>query len=130
MCEEIIESSYLKLKPKYLPKYVCCIVSTINVFYRYEMVCTCMPCLCDCPFRVVLVSGNCGRTAAYFFYKTEGTSVVFMTWSLFLNDPFYGPEGTSGGILKSHRPSVRLSVRPSVTNRVSSITHELLKQIK
>ena len=25
---------------------------------------------------------------------------------------FYGPEGTSGGILKSHRPSVRLSVRP------------------
>ena len=25
---------------------------------------------------------------------------------------FYAPEGTSGGILKSHRPSVRLSVRP------------------
>ena len=37
----------------------------------------------------------------------------------------YAPEGTSGGILKSHRPSVRLSV----TNRVSAITHKLLKQI-
>ena len=38
---------------------------------------------------------------------------------------FYAPKGTSGGILKSHRPSmrlsVRLSVRPSVTNRVSAI---------
>ena len=46
---------------------------------------------------------------------------------------FYAPEGTSGGILKSHRPSVRLSVRssvsPSVTNRVSAISHKLLKQI-
>ena len=46
------------------------------------------------------------------------------------------PEGTSGGILKSHRPSVcpsvrqsvRPSVSPSVTNRVSAITHKLLKQ--
>ena len=28
--------------------------------------------------------------------------------------PFYAPEGTSGGILKSLRPSVRLSVSPSV----------------
>ena len=27
---------------------------------------------------------------------------------------FYAPEGTSGGILKSHRPSVCLSVRQSV----------------
>ena len=34
---------------------------------------------------------------------------------------FYAPEGTSGGILKSHRPSV--------TNRVSAISHKLLKQI-
>ena len=25
---------------------------------------------------------------------------------------YYAPEGTSGGILKSHRPSVRQSVRP------------------
>ena len=38
---------------------------------------------------------------------------------------FYAPEGTSGGILKSHRPSVR----PFVTNRVSAIAHKLLKQI-
>ena len=38
---------------------------------------------------------------------------------------FYAPEGNSGGILKSHRPSVR----PSVTNRVSAISHKLLKQI-
>ena len=42
---------------------------------------------------------------------------------------FYAPEGTSGGILKSHHPSVRQSVRPSVTNRVSAISHKLLKQI-
>ena len=41
----------------------------------------------------------------------------------------YAPEGTSGGIFKSHRPSVRLSVRPSVTNRVSAISHKLLTQI-
>ena len=34
---------------------------------------------------------------------------------------FYAPEGTSGGILKSHRPSV--------TNRVSAKSHKLLKQI-
>ena len=40
---------------------------------------------------------------------------------------FYAPEGASGGILKSHRPSVR----PSVTNRVrgSVIAHKLLNQI-
>ena len=38
---------------------------------------------------------------------------------------FYAPEGTSGGILKSLRPSVH----PSVTNRVSAISHKLLKQI-
>ena len=38
---------------------------------------------------------------------------------------FYAPEGTSDGILKSHRPSVS----PSVTNRVSAISHKLLKQI-
>ena len=38
-------------------------------------------------------------------------------------------EGTSGGILKSHRPSVRPFVRPSITNRVSAISHKLLKQI-
>ena len=38
---------------------------------------------------------------------------------------FYAPEGTSGGILKSHRQSVR----PFVTNRVSAIAHKLLKQI-
>ena len=31
------------------------------------------------------------------------------------------PEGTSGGILKSHHPSI--------TNRVSGIAHKLLKQI-
>ena len=35
---------------------------------------------------------------------------------------FYAPEGTSGGILKSHRPSVcpsvRLSVHPSVSSSV------------
>ena len=42
---------------------------------------------------------------------------------------FYAPEGTSGGILKSNRLSVRPSVRPSVTNRVSAISHKLLKQI-
>ena len=44
---------------------------------------------------------------------------------------FYAPEGTSGGILKSHRLSVRQSVGPSasVTNRVSAIAHKLLKQI-
>ena len=34
---------------------------------------------------------------------------------------FMPPEGTSGGILKSHCPSV--------TNRVSAISHKLLKQI-
>ena len=38
---------------------------------------------------------------------------------------YYAPEGTSGGILKSNRPSVRLSV----TNPVSAISHKLLKQI-
>ena len=44
-------------------------------------------------------------------------------------EDFYAPEGTSDGILKSQSPSVRLSVRPSVTNRVSAISHKLLKQI-
>ena len=38
---------------------------------------------------------------------------------------FYAPEGTSGGILKSHHPSIC----PSVTNRVSALAHKLLKQI-
>ena len=38
---------------------------------------------------------------------------------------FYAPEGTPGGILKSNRPSVS----SSVTNRVSAISHKLLKQI-
>ena len=38
---------------------------------------------------------------------------------------FYVPEGTSGGILKLNRPSVR----PSVTNRFSAIAHKLLNQI-
>ena len=42
---------------------------------------------------------------------------------------FYAPEGTSGGILKSHRLSVRTSVHPSVTNCVSAISHKVLKQI-
>ena len=37
---------------------------------------------------------------------------------------FYAREGTSGALLKSHRPSVS----PSVTNRVSAIAHTLLKQ--
>ena len=37
---------------------------------------------------------------------------------------FYAPKGTSGGILKSQGPSVR----PSVTNCVSAISHKLLKQ--
>ena len=31
---------------------------------------------------------------------------------------FYASEGTSGGILKSHRPSIRPSVRPSVSPSV------------
>ena len=40
---------------------------------------------------------------------------------------FYAPEGTSGGILKLHRPSVcpsicSSSVRPSIANRVLAIT--------
>ena len=50
-------------------------------------------------------------------------------WELYTIFFFYAPEGTSGGILKSHRPSVRPSVRLSVTNRVSAISHKLLKQI-
>ena len=29
-------------------------------------------------------------------------------------DYFYAPEGTSGGILKSHRPSICPSVSPSI----------------
>ena len=44
-------------------------------------------------------------------------------WRLFGH--FYAPEGTSGGISKSHRQSVRTSV----TNRVSAISHKLLKQL-
>ena len=44
---------------------------------------------------------------------------------LFFMSFFYAPEGTSGGILKLNRPSVR----PSVTNRVSAIAHKLLNQI-
>ena len=35
---------------------------------------------------------------------------------------FYASDGTSGGIVKSHRPTVCPSVRPSVTNSVSAIT--------
>ena len=59
------------------------------------------------------------------FIKTEGEGIC-------VNIPYnclfvfrYASEGTSGGIFKSHRPSVR----PSVTNRVSAISHKLLKQI-
>ena len=46
---------------------------------------------------------------------------------------FFMPRRNFGGILKSNRlsvhPSVRPSVSPSVTNRVSAISHKLLKQI-
>ena len=38
---------------------------------------------------------------------------------------FLCPRRNFGGILKSNRPSVR----PSVTNRVSAISHKLLEQI-
>ena len=47
-------------------------------------------------------------------------SIIFLLKML-----FYAPQGTSGGILKSRCPSVH----PSVTNRVSAISHKLLKQI-
>ena len=39
--------------------------------------------------------------------------------SLVYHSSFYAPKGTSRGILKSHRQSVR----PSVTNVVSAISH-------
>ena len=42
---------------------------------------------------------------------------------------FYAPEGTSGSILKSHRPSNCPSVCPSVTNRVSAVTQKPIKGI-
>ena len=41
---------------------------------------------------------------------------------------FYAPRRNSGRHIKI-APSVRPSVCPSVTNRVSAITHKLLKQI-
>ena len=79
--------------------------------------------------------------AQYIGYKKKYITINGHHWSPASSDEydlyFYAPEGTSGGILKSHRPSVcpsvrlsvRPSVRPSVTNRVSAISHKLLKQI-
>ena len=58
----------------------------------------------------------------FFFCLT--TCILLFVYFIFIYI-FYAPEGTSGGILKSNRPSVR----PSVTNRVSAISHKLLKQI-
>ena len=59
-------------------------------------------------------------------YFSHNYSDYIKVWIHHLVFFFYAPEGTSGGILKSHRPSVR----PSVTNRVSAISHKLLKQIQ
>ena len=42
-----------------------------------------------------------------------------------LSITFYAPEGTSGGILKSNHLSIRLSV----TNRVSAIIKKTIKEI-
>ena len=39
---------------------------------------------------------------------------------------FYSPEGTSGGIFKLQRHSVCLSVRLSVKNCVSAVTHKYI----
>ena len=65
------------------------------------------------------------NTVRNIFMKLYGSIEEVVTMCLVANYYFYAPEGTSGGILKSHRPSVR----PSVTNRVSAISHKLLKQI-
>ena len=63
-------------------------------------------------------------TEVKYINEKKHTIVVNTT---FRQECCYAPEGTSGGILKSHRPSVR----PSVTNRVrgSVIAHKLLKEI-
>ena len=63
-------------------------------------------------------------TEVKYINEKKHTIVVNTT---FRQECFHAPEGISGGILKSHRPSVR----PSVTNRVrgSVIAHKLLKQI-
>ena len=62
-----------------------------------------------------------GKDISGSYYENK----VLYERKLLLCVDFYAPEGTSGGILKLHRPSVR----PSVTNRVSAISHKLLKQI-
>ena len=77
------------------------------------------------------------KSLIMYFYltctKVQGAIVVTerwaLTWAWALTSHFevlhpsffYAREGTLGGILNSHRPSV--------TNRVSAISHKLLKQI-
>ena len=58
-----------------------------------------------------------------FLFETNEKLLVDVTIIKHISVFFYAPEGTSGGILKSHHLSVRPSVSPSVTNRVSAITH-------
>ena len=54
-----------------------------------------------CVFRLLCKCYWCSKMAEYFL------SIHSLTFC-------YAPEGTSGGKLKSHRPSVRPSIRPSV----------------
>ena len=49
------------------------------------------------------------------YFNTRNKILTAKLLHFTLRKSFYAPEGTSGGILKSHRPSVRLSVRPSVS---------------
>ena len=57
------------------------------------------------------------------FFFSIGLSQMYLLSKFEDFITIYAPEGTSGGILKSHRlsvrPSVRLSVRPSVRPSVS-----------
>ena len=54
-------------------------------------------CLCSCTVVFCMILLYTGRVI-YIIYNQDSV--------------FYAPEGTSGGILKSHRPSVRQSVLP------------------
>ena len=57
----------------------------------------------------------------YRVMEQEKVCLQFSVHLVFQNIiPFYAPEGTLGGILESHRPSVCLSVSPSVPLQIVS----------
>ena len=63
-------------------------------------------------YNAVMHLGGADGTANSF--SRDNTAPLGAAWPQGYKTFYYAPEGTSGGILKSHHPSVLLSVRQSV----------------